>query len=166
MVEQLMLSGIKGVKVEGMRNEHILVEKFLDVRYLGQSYELTIPFSDHFQDEFRIKHLEVYGYALPAGSDIEIVNIRVRATGEIEIPEVQPEPLGSEDPSKAKFTYKPVYFDKAPEDAPCYLADDLQPGNQLQGPALIIRSDTVILLTGADSARVDAFRNILLTIGG
>jgi len=59
-----------------------------DLRYLGQSYELNVPWLDNGPDEgngpaktiqaFHKAHHRLYGYADPAGR-VEVVAVRVRA---------------------------------------------------------------------------------------
>jgi N-methylhydantoinase A len=50
------------------------LERMADVRYLGQSYELTIPWGGSFHEE----HQRIYGYSDPA-RPVEVVTVRVRA---------------------------------------------------------------------------------------
>jgi N-methylhydantoinase A len=57
------------------------LERFADVRYAGQSYELTIPFGGDFHRE----HQRVYGYS-DAKRPTQIVTLRLRATVRIERP--------------------------------------------------------------------------------
>jgi len=59
------------------------LERMADVRYVGQSYELTIPWGGSFHEE----HQRIYGYSDPA-LPVEIVTVRVRAI----IPVAKPEP--------------------------------------------------------------------------
>ena len=50
-----------------------------DVRYTGQSYELTVPWQpDNPAAPFHQEHQRVYGYSNPERA-VEIVTIRVRA---------------------------------------------------------------------------------------
>jgi N-methylhydantoinase A len=59
------------------------LERLADVRYVGQSYELTIPWGSSFHEE----HQRIYGYCDPA-RPTEIVTVRVRAI----IAVVKPQP--------------------------------------------------------------------------
>jgi len=59
------------------------LERMTDARYVGQSYELTIPWGGSFHAE----HQRIYGYSDPA-RPTEIVTVRVRAI----IPVAKPEP--------------------------------------------------------------------------
>jgi N-methylhydantoinase A len=59
------------------------LERMADARYVGQSYELTIPRDGSFHEE----HQRIYGYSDPA-RPVEIVTVRVRAS----IPVAKPQP--------------------------------------------------------------------------
>ena len=59
------------------------LERMADVRYVGQSYELTISWGSSFHEE----HQRIYGYCDPA-RPTEIVTVRVRAI----IPVAKPRP--------------------------------------------------------------------------
>jgi N-methylhydantoinase A len=48
---------------------------------------------------------------------------------------------------------------------PFYRGEALQPGDILQGPAVVVRNDTTVLLGPADQAEVDAFCNLLIVVG-
>jgi N-methylhydantoinase A len=166
LLDRLAERGLAEVAAQGVPEERISCEQFLDLRYKGQSYELTVPFSQQFRAEFSRKHQEVYGFDRPASEEVEIVNLRVRVSGHVDTPEIKPRSLQGEDPSKAFIGNRPVYFRETPTPTPCYLAEALQPGNRILGPALIARNDTVILLPEKDQIEVDAFANLLLTVGG
>jgi len=59
-----------------------------DIRYAGQSYELTVPWrTDDPAAPFHEEHQRVYGYSNPERS-IEIVTIRVRARVAVQKPEL------------------------------------------------------------------------------
>jgi N-methylhydantoinase A len=57
------------------------LERFADVRYTGQSYELTIPFNGNFHQA----HRRIYGYSDPKRAT-QLVTLRVRATVRVEKP--------------------------------------------------------------------------------
>ena len=54
----------------------MLFECALDIRYIGQSYEITVPFSPGYAESFVRQHLRLYGYAIPLKA-LELVNLRV-----------------------------------------------------------------------------------------
>jgi N-methylhydantoinase A/oxoprolinase/acetone carboxylase beta subunit len=61
-----------------------ILERFADVRYTGQSYELTIPFNGNFHKA----HQRIYGYSDPKRST-QLVTLRVRATVRVEKPSLR-----------------------------------------------------------------------------
>jgi N-methylhydantoinase A len=50
-------------------------------------------------------------------------------------------------------------------DTPLYRFEKLRAGNIILGPALIARDDTTIVLGLNDRAEVDAYQNLILSIG-
>ena len=61
------------------------LERFADVRYTGQSYELTIAWGD---GDFHKAHQRIYGYSDPKRTT-QIVTLRVRATVRVEKPSLR-----------------------------------------------------------------------------
>ncbi len=58
------------------------MNKALDVRYVGQAYELNIPYTINFLTDFQKSHAMTYGYSY-TDKPVEIVNLRVRAIGKV-----------------------------------------------------------------------------------
>ncbi|HJW89665.1 MAG TPA: hydantoinase/oxoprolinase family protein [Anaerolineales bacterium] len=153
------------VAQEGVPPSHTTLEWLLDVRYTGQSYELTIPFSRDFRDSFHRAHHREYGYNRPE-APIQVVNLRLRATGYIDPPHIQCLPYVGQDPAASFLEIRPVAFTAGVAPTQFYRGESLQPGNCIEGPAVIIRSDTTILISPGQSAEVDGFLNVLITVGG
>ncbi len=61
------------------------LKRFADVRYAGQSYELTIPWP---AGDFHKEHQRIYGYS-DAKRPTQIVTLRVRATVRVEKPSLR-----------------------------------------------------------------------------
>ena len=148
---------------ESISEDLIALYPQLDVRFRGQSYELTIPFTETWQDTFDETYRATYGYA-PMDGELEIVNLRVHAVGRVPSPEIKPAPRGGSDPAPALLGTRAVYLDPAPRQIPVYDGERLTPGNQIPGPALVIRPDTTILLSPSDLAEVDSYHNLLIQI--
>jgi len=148
---------------EGMSEDQMQIEMFLDLRYLGQSYELIIPYSDHFLEAFHRAHRQEYGYNRPE-APVEIVNVRIRAKGRTIPPPIPLLPEASPDPSSAYLDARPVTFLDGIRNVPFYRGERLFPGNQLIGPAVVFRSDTTVLLTEGVRGTVDRHGNLGLDI--
>src|SRR4029450_14149289 len=57
-----------------------ILEPALDVRYAGQSYELTIPFAPGWPRAFHARHRRLFGHA-SSERPLEVVTLRPRARG-------------------------------------------------------------------------------------
>lgn len=156
-------SGQTELQEEGIQSSNISLLPSLDIRYKGQSFELNIPFEPNFIESFHQSHQELYGYAIPDGQ-IQIVNLRLKAVGAVESPNIQPSPTQSLDPAAAILFERDIYFSTNPTNTICYDWEQLQPGNHIPGPAVIIRPDTTIIIGEQDQAQVDGYQNLIVTI--
>ena len=163
-LEALAERGYREILVESIPAERIRIERFLDMRYRGQSYELIVPFSDTVYADFHRLHEHQYGYANNT-APVEVVNLRVRAVGQSSPPPLSPRPVQGPDPVAAYLKSRRVFFTVDPIETPFYRAESLEPGNRIQGPAVVIRSDTTILIGPTDRAEVDEFDNLLIEVG-
>ncbi len=136
----------------------------LDLRYQGQSFELTVPLSSDFQTAFHEQHDRRYGYKNEAAG-LEIVNLRVRAIGDASPPRIETQDPGPVDSSGAVRHERRLVFSSGPRSVPFYDRSLLHPGHHVPGPAVIFQDDTTILLSETDHAQVDAWQNVLVTIG-
>jgi N-methylhydantoinase A len=159
----LVEQGKRDIQNEGFSPDQILIERALDMRYRGQSYELTIPFSEHYLEEFHRYHERAYGYARRA-STVEIVNVRLRAIGLIEPPPLPDYPSRDRNPAQAYLEDRQIFINDGMRNVPMYQGELLSPGNQISGPAIIVRKDTTIYLSENKTIFVDHFSNLIITI--
>jgi N-methylhydantoinase A len=162
-LELLARRGREELLAEGVNESELRLESFLDMRYRGQSYELIVPFSDSVIEDFHRIHETQYGYAINAG-EVEVVNLRLQAIGRTLPPPLASHALGDSDPSEALLETRQVFFDDGPRRTPLYRAEALKSGNRLEGPAVVVRLDTTILICPDDSALVDAFENLVIEV--
>ena len=162
--------GVEQVLAEGVLPENLLLERTLDMRYAGQSYELSIPWDptgNHadITEHFHAAHLKTYGYdrrEVP----VEIVNVRLRLTGLVPSPQIPERPLVGEDPSPALAAWRDVISNEGEvEQAPFYRSERLQPGNRINGPAVVLCPDTTLYAGRGDVIRIDGFGNFLMGSG-
>ena len=148
---------------ENIAKDKIQIETSLDIRYIGQSFELNIQMTPNFANDFHELHNSVYGYH-DKDLRIEIVNIRLKATGKINKPELQKFEAHKEEPSQAFILKKKVTLAGGPQEIPFFRGEKLQHGNQFEGPAIIVRSDTTILIEHCDLVTVDAYKNLIISV--
>lgn len=163
-MQALIQRGTADLEQAGFQAEQTRIETSVDMRYAGQSYELNIPFSTTLDHDFTAAHHKVYGYQR-SNANTEIVNIRVRAIGLTDKPQIPSIALEGKDPSAAFLGKRTVHLAGGERSITIYQGERLRPGNLLHGPAIVVRSDTTILLNEADQANVDASLNLLIQIG-
>ena len=114
-----------------------------DIRYTGQSYELTVPWNAADPAApFHQEHQRVYGYSNPDRA-IEIVTIRVRARMDIPKPELLSRHTGSR--KKRPSILRRIHSAGAWRDTPVYQRSSLLPAT-LQGPALVLDYGSTTLI--------------------
>ncbi|MBI4612405.1 MAG: hydantoinase/oxoprolinase family protein [Planctomycetes bacterium] len=145
---------------DGVGPERLVVERSLDLRYEGQSYELSVPAGPDAPGRFHALHRERYGHA-HEGWETELVLLRVRAVGRTLFPEPVPESEGSSDSSGARLGSCRAVF-KEPADAVLYDREGLRPGHRFQGPAIVVEMSATTVVPPGWTARVDRFRNLVL----
>ena len=170
--DELLTRAENEMKAEGFTPEQLKIDRSLDMRYEGQSYELNIPYFtevETYQQEtqllvqkFHAAHDQRFGYAR-TDAPVEIVNLRLTATGETDKPPIQPLPFADTDPSEAFTFQNPVIFDGEVLPTDFYRREALQPGNQIPGPAILTEFSATTVIPPNFSAVVDAYQNLILT---
>ncbi|NOX63069.1 MAG: hydantoinase/oxoprolinase family protein [Chloroflexi bacterium] len=163
LMQPLAERGRTEILAEGVAAADIALFPMLDIRYVGQSYELTTPLSANFVDDFHALHQKIYGYSSP-DADVEIVNLRLKAVGAAPRPPLPSATIGPEDPVSAYLDRRPVVLEQGLRNVSFYLGEKLRPGHCIPGPAIIVHADTTIFLEINDIARVDGHFNILIDV--
>jgi N-methylhydantoinase A len=127
------------------------LQRFADVRYAGQSYELTIPWNTDFHKE----HRRIYGYSDP-GRPTQIVTLRVRATVHVEKPSLRAPVM-----PRAKAEVRRVFIDGRWREIPASPRESLGTGTQ-PGPALIADYGSTALVRPGWSMRQDRAGSLIL----
>ena len=165
---ELQKKSIQDMKKEGFQQEDIQISPFLDLRYLGQSYEITLPYrlkqADHlsFISEFQKAHQRLYSYHHPE-RPVEIVNIRLKSIGVTKKIKLKKRQIRQETPSKQALLKKQALYYKGKKyQASVYIREYLEPGNRISGPALIVDQESTTFLPPLYSLKVDGLLNLIL----
>lgn len=161
---ELVLQGEEDLQRESVLPEQAVITRTVDVRYVGQSFDLEVPLTPQFRQAFDRMHQERYGYSQQE-APIEIVNVRVRAIGRVTSPPIPRHPLGPADSSSAKWEDRPVVLPQGIQAVPHYRGNLLRPGHDIHGPAIVVMDDTTVYLGSTDHATLDVYSNILIDIG-
>ena len=147
------------------------VERALDLRFVGQSFELTVPVQrDDFavQDvdamvaRFRDEHTRVYGYA-PDGP-VQIVTYRITARAPVAGPvAAAATPIAGA--GAARSGTRRVHFRESGGyvDCPIYDRTRLALADEISGPAILEQMDTTTVVLPDQIARVQPDGSLVLT---
>ena len=174
------------LRQEGLPVDRMTAHRFLDARYVGQSFELTIDYpapssrrSDlqrAIANRFYQAHMQRFGYA-DRMEAVEIVNLRLKLELEVEKPSPRMEnaPEDTDLKTRQSFSSKSEYDASAAliEEAEVvfregvlttglYQRERLMPGNRIDGPALMLQLDTTIVVPPGWGGVVDPFGNLIL----
>ena len=174
------------LRQEGLPVDRMTAHRFLDARYVGQSFELTIDYpapssrrSDlqrAIANRFYQAHMQRFGYA-DRMEAVEIVNLRLKLELEVEKPsprmENAPEDTdlktgqsssskSESDASAALIEEAEVVFREGVLTTGLYQRERLMPGNRIDGPALMLQLDTTIVVPPGWGGVVDPFGNLIL----
>jgi len=125
--------------------EQVTTTRQADLRYAGQSHELTVEIGEPFAPDratkrFHAAHERARGYRLP-GEPIEIVTIRVEATGETAEPSLIHEGNNSESTG-----YRDAFFGGEFRETPVYRRDRLPSGAAVDGPAILEGGESTVVV--------------------
>jgi N-methylhydantoinase A len=153
---------------EGLSGDRTAFERALDLRYVGQSYQLTIPIPAGAaltaellaaaRRSFNELHRATYGYAEPA-EPCEIVNLRVAGLGLIEKPRLGGDGTSRQrDVADAVRGRRLVHFDgHGFVDCPAIDRALLAPGMAFGGPAVVEEPDSTTLVHPGWRVRVERY---------
>jgi N-methylhydantoinase A len=142
----------------------------VDLRYEQQGFEVTVPVAAELVSDggdlasiiadFHAQHEMLYGvrFSVP----VELVALRVVATGAtLPVDETPPE-ASSTDLKAAMMERRPCYFNGGWVDTPNYDRSKMGVGAKIDGPAVIRQYDATCVLLPGHYAVVDEHGNILI----
>ncbi len=157
----LLAAAARDLKREGFSGPDVRLLRFLDVRYIGQSYELTVPFALGFRRRFDQAHLRAYGYA-DEKRPVEVVTLRVKAVGTTRKPKLSRVGSGGREPGGARISRRMMRFDGKSYRAEVFARELLLAGNEIKGPALVLDYESTAVVPPNFICRVDGFGNLII----
>jgi N-methylhydantoinase A len=139
----------------------------VDMRYRRQGYELNVAWDEQFPgrtvEAFHQLHHRHYGFS-DVERPVEIVNLRLRmvAPGEPYAPTLRE--LVPGDGRAARYAERPVFFGDRFLKSCFYRRDGLQPGDRIDGPAMITEYTAATVLPPGATAQVDGYGNLVISV--
>ena len=164
--------------VEGFARSEMVLRRAVDMRYRRQVHIVTVPFAGeevsdealaHTVELFERLYEEKYGpQSAYREAGIELVSFRLRGSARVREHHFQAEELTAADPAHALVERVEAWVDKAGEvqDVPGFDFELLVPGNEILGPAIVWTPITTLVVAPAQVARVDEYRNIVVSVVG
>lgn len=159
-LRELTLTGVKEMQAEGLSPTTL---PFVDVRYVGQAYELTVPHTTTFAGVFHQLHAERYGYSAPHRA-IEVVNVRVRVVAQTASVERKRLPTRPGTGAEAVLGSKQIFCNGAWHPGTLYDRVRLQPGDRFEGPAVIAEYSATTFVPPAARVTVDNLANLVIEV--
>lgn len=171
-MEELKQRSSTKLQEQGFSEQSIAFEEYLNMRYRGTESALMVVRPDQgeaqnvydgddwaFGKAFVKQHEQEFGFTLP-DRDIIVDDIRVRGIGKSfeglqktvdqQLDELKPKNIGSE----KQFGTSQVYFEGGRQKTPLYKLEDLDPGDQVQGPAILADGTQTLVVTPGATALV------------
>lgn len=172
MFDEMKKEAFTDMEREGFKANEIVFEATSDMRYAGQSWELSVPVKAEvattqdfisFVKGFNDLHKRTYGYIME-DEEVVFVNLRLSAYGMVpalEFPkatsltaEIDPKAIKE----KRNLSFGSKYFESM-----VYNREYLRPGNKIMGPALIEEYASTTPIPPNYTAEIDMFMNIVIS---
>jgi N-methylhydantoinase A len=134
-----------------------------DLRYRGQSFELTVEADslEKLEERFHAAHEQRYGYRMDDES-VELVSLRLIATVPVEKPEPEEQPAGS---VEAESGRREANFDGEWREVPVLDREKMGKGSEVAGPAIVEFKESTCVVRPGWRGAVDGVGTLVLEKG-
>lgn len=172
--DRLQAAGREAHRVATSASGDPIFERAVEMRYWGQSFELSIPapasnviddaWMNDLTESFHEAHETAYGFRAN-DEPVELVNLRLTTIGKITRPEMRKLDNTGSDASVASKGKRAVYFSestgqKGIMETTVYDREKLPAGAVFSGPAIIEEPDCTTVIHPAWTAIVDEYGNL------
>jgi N-methylhydantoinase A len=158
---------------QGVEAGDVVLERSLDLRYIGQLHSVTVPLTEIGEDGIRAavaafhdEHLRQYRYSHP-DAPVETSALRVAARGSRAKPDLTSLRRGGRERAVVAERTRDVHFgEHGWMRARVVDRNALAAGDSVAGPAIVDQLDSTIVLPPGTSAVVDEIGNVIISTGG
>ena len=158
---------LKGENIPAKRQR---VQFQFDMRYFRQGYEFAIDVQpEWFRNQSGMervvktfKDVHQRNYEFNIDHEVEVVNVRAIAIGEVTKVELQRHPSTKSESSSAETGRRKIYHRGQTATATVYQRPRLKAGHRIPGPAVVTQADSTTLILPGHYGEVDPYLNILI----
>ncbi len=163
--------GREQLATTGYADGRVAFERAVDVRYVGQSFELTVPVEDEtitpetlkkIAERFHEEHERRYGHASPY-EPVELVTVRVRARGLVDTPELTASSTHGTAADAITDT-RDVRYEYSVLKTRIYDRERLGPEATFEGPAIVEGAESTVVVHPDQEATVDEYGTIIIEV--
>jgi len=167
---RLEKSAVDTLAEEGAKPEQMILRRFLDMRYRGQEYTLPVPIAEELRtltdfgpirSRFDQLHQEHYGHSAPK-EPVMMVNLRLSALGRFE--NKLSLASASIQKDRGERGRRDVIFESKAVQCPIYLRSGFEPGDRLEGPAVVEDIGATILVYPGDEMQVNELGHLVIEL--
>jgi N-methylhydantoinase A len=153
---------------EGFDQSSRRTKRSVEMRYLGQEHTVRVPADnvesiDDITARFTEHHERRYGHAMD--DPVEAVHLRVRGIGRTEKPEISKLDQGGYEDDSATTQDAYCFAKEEVVGFNVYRRERLEPGDTLQGPAIVREDTTTTVFHSDQEATVDDYGHLIITGG-
>ncbi|MCA2380081.1 hydantoinase/oxoprolinase family protein [Agrobacterium genomosp. 3 str. RTP8] len=166
----LEANAIKRLEADGYAGEDGLIQRSLQMRYVGQTYEvdvdmpegvLTAAMVPALAEAFHLAHKREYGVSATE-FPVAIVSVGVSAIGKLPAaPEFHPAEKSGAGSAPAK---RDVFFNGAWIATDVFSSNRVESGQTISGPAIVEYPDSCAILPPGSHGEMDKYGNLLITL--
>lgn len=172
LVEEMIARAEALLSGEGISTTHVSYQPYLDLRYIGQEFTLSVPVSksaiksgdvSSIRKAYDEMHDRNYGHHA-TDEPVELVNLRVVSTGKTakpRLPKIEPNRVST------KPTVRQVYLDdtKNPVECQIYDRDFLGADSVIVGPAIVKEYASTTVLFEGDRCGLSQTGELIVEVG-
>ncbi|MDZ4246785.1 MAG: hypothetical protein U1D67_06685, partial [Dehalococcoidia bacterium] len=161
---------LKALEENNIKHEDISLKRTIGMRFRRQTHELPVPVStgkflpediDRLVSDFEKLYEEKYGKESGfKEAGVELTTFSLKATGNTPKPKMREIPGHSPDPTPALKGERQAFFGSDSVVVQVYDGLKTQPGNIINGPAIVEYPGTTAVIGPGQKGIVDRFMNI------
>jgi N-methylhydantoinase A len=171
LLDGMIDAGIAALEREGVEPERRRVRVSAAMRYVGQHHEVNVEFplealgeaggSARIEAAFHARHESLYGFSSP-GRPMEVIGLHATVLGERDAPPLERAGAEADGPSLKGHRRAWLPTTRAFGEVEVHDGERLAPGEAVDGPAIVERATTTVLVPERFALTVDPLGSFVL----